>query len=549
MKKASLLICLFFLLLTGLRANNLTLTNISLIDQNITGHYCNIKFDISWENSWRTSTAVPLNWDACWLFAKYRVNGGPWHHCTLSATAGDHVAPLGSTIAPSSDSKGVFIYRSTDGNGTNTWTNAKLRWNYGTDNVNDDALVEVKLFAIEMIYVPQGNFNIGDGDGTNESYASFHQGAGNTSIQVSTTLLPNVRADINDFDDSQLESTGVGIDGDGGLDTDNNGSVDNDGFPTGYNAYYIMKYELSQEQYAEFLNTLTRAQQINRVESDITGTTVANYYVMRNSNTPIMNFIRCNLTIAASPEAVNFYCDYNNNGVVETCDAQYLACGFLNWPDGAAYADWAGLRFMSELEYEKAARGPNNAVYGEYAWGNTNLATSPVSLSDYGCPNSGITLNPDVNTGRALYNDTYISWPHRCGIFAATSVNHTRQEAGAGYYGVMELSGNVSEPAVTIGNVAGRSYRAYHGNGELTSNGYADVDYWPGINGNASTITANTVFGGSTGVAEAAGACERGGSASASSYLRTSDRFETNAMNYMIERNPGFGQRFVRNAP
>lgn len=549
MKKNAFLLCLITFLPVAVLANNVTLSNISLTDQNVPGHYCNIKFDISWENSWRTSSAVPLNWDACWLFAKYRVSGGEWHHCTLSATAGDHTAPTGSAITPSSEARGIFIYRSTDGNGNNNWTNARLRWNYGTDGVADDALVEVRLFAIEMIYIPEGNFYIGDGNGTNESLASFHQGAGSTAIQVTSSLVSTVRADINDFDDNQLEGTGVGIDGDGGLDTDNNGSVDNSGFPTGYTAFYAMKYELSQEQYAEFLNTLTRTQQINRVESDITGTSVANYYVMKNQNTPIYSYIRCNATIPAQPEPVTFYCDYNNNGIVETCDAQNLACGYLNWADGAAYADWAGLRFMSELEFEKMARGPNNAVYGEYAWGNTNLATSTVEVSNYECPNSGIVLNPDVNTGRAMYNDTFFSWPHRCGIFAATSINHTRQEAGAGYYGIMELSGNVSEPVVSIGNVAGRSYRAYHGNGELTGDGFANVDYWPGINGNTSNTTANTVFGGSTGVTGSAGSSGRGGSSNPSSYLRISDRFEINVMNYMLEREPGFGQRFVRSAP
>lgn len=145
MKKIFLIIVSSILLIPWLQANNVTLSNISFIDQNITGHYCNIKFDISWENSWRTSTSVPVNWDACWLFAKFRVNGGPWHHCTLSASGGDHTAPSGSTITPSSDAKGAFIYRSTNGNGNNNWTNAKLRWNYGTDGVMDDAVVEVKL--------------------------------------------------------------------------------------------------------------------------------------------------------------------------------------------------------------------------------------------------------------------------------------------------------------------------------------------------------------------------------------------------------------------
>lgn len=401
-----------------------------------------------------------------------------------------------------------------------------------------------------MIYVPQGEFYLGDGNGTSESLSAFHQGTGNAAVQVTVSLVQNIRVDINDFDDSQIENPGIGIDGDGGIDTDNNGSVDNVDYPTGYKAFYMMKYEVSQEQYVEFLNTLTRTQQIDRVQSNVSGTTVTNVFVMSNTSTPANNFIRCNGTIPFQPEPVTFYCDYNNNGVEEECDGQYIACGYLNWADGAAYADWAGLRFMTELELEKAARGPNNAFYGEYAWGNTNIATSTQSNADYACPNSSIIQVPDENTGRALYSNTYFSSPHRCGIFAATSVNHTRQEAGAGYYGIMELSGNVSEPVVTLGNVAGRSYRGNHGNGELTSNGYADVDYWPGINGNTSHNTPNTAFGGSTGVTGSAGAASKCGNAtSPAAYICISNRYMTNALNYMLERSQGFGQRFVRYAP
>jgi hypothetical protein len=35
--------------------------------------------------------------------------------------------------------------------------------------------------------------------------------------------------------------------------------------------------------------------------------------------------------------------------------------GALSWADGAAWAAWAGLRPMTELEYEKAVRGPMDA--------------------------------------------------------------------------------------------------------------------------------------------------------------------------------------------
>jgi len=51
-----------------------------------------------------------------------------------------------------------------------------------------------------------------------------------------------------------------------------------------------------------------------------------------------------------------------------------------------------------------------------------------------------------------MYTSTMTGiYPLRCGILAASSVNHTRQETGAGYMGVMELSGNMSERVVHIG--------------------------------------------------------------------------------------------------
>ena len=44
-------------------------------------------------------------------------------------------------------------------------------------------------------------------------------------------------------------------------------------------------------------------------------------------------------------------------------------CNHLCWADAVAFAAWAGLRPMTELEYEKACRGPGYAHHGELAWG------------------------------------------------------------------------------------------------------------------------------------------------------------------------------------
>ena len=68
-----------------------------------------------------------------------------------------------------------------------------------------------------------------------------------------------------------------------------------------------------------------------------------------------------------------------------------------------------------------------------------------------------------------------------------------------------------SEPTVGIMNHAGRSFTGKIGNGTLNSSGDADEDYWPGINGNTSSVTANAVYAGTTGCTGYGGTCLRGG--------------------------------------
>jgi formylglycine-generating enzyme required for sulfatase activity len=430
------------------------------VDQDTSADVISIRFDLSWDNSWRVSPAqAPSNWDAAWVFAKWKVQGGTvWNHCTMSTTDLDHTAPAGSEIDASfskdNDGKGVFIYRSSEGSGSNDWDGIKLLWNYGTDGMGDNDVIEVRVFAIEMVYIPQGAFYLGDGT----SFYTFYDNGNSPNPAYISTAPVNVNAD------GGISGGPIAIDGDGGI----TGNVD---YPTGYNSFYCMKYEISQGQYADFLNTLDRAQQNARTETDVSTDVIDNVYVM--SDTSGISY-RSTIKCPASGNGVT-------DPIVFTAEAPDRACNYLSWSDGAAYADWAGLRPMTELEFEKACRGPQSAVSGEYAWGNANIAGSAYTLSNEGLPTEVIDTNYATDpTGNASYNTTEgsINGPLRCGIFATDS--SSRAEAGASYYGVMEMSGNLSEQVVRF-NVAGigGQFTGAHGDGAL-EDGDADVLNWPG---------------------------------------------------------------------
>jgi uncharacterized protein (TIGR02145 family) len=437
-----LLILFCLLIVNQVVANNISITNSSLKFNSNTG-WTYVAFDISWDNSWRTSTGSE-NWDAAWVFVKYRVPGGEWQHAKLSSNQNDHIAPLGSVITSVPDSMGVFIYRDSDGSGDVNYTGAELAWKFASGNLVEGETIEFKVQAIEMVYVPAGTFWLGDGASEN----TLRQPGLNLPTQISNDENIIFQDGGGGTASSIILESGISVDGDGGICTTGIGSIDNPDYPTGFSSYYFMKYEASQEQYAAFLNMLTASQAVVRYDSNNSG----NYRYSLSGTHP-------NIT-ATAPDR---------------------ACNFISVDDMSAYADWAGLRPMTELEFEKACRGNIDPFANEYAWGTTSISSNCNVLSNDGLPNASIGI--EANTGNSAYGinngDCGIIGPLRSGIFAASSVNSTREESGSGYYGVMELSGNLREMVVSLGQPAGRLFSGQHGNGELTASGMADVLDWP----------------------------------------------------------------------
>ena len=123
---------------------------------------------------------------------------------------------------------------------------------------------------------------------------------------------------------------------------------------------------------------------------------------------------------------------------------------------------------MTELEYEKAARGPDQGTSDAYAWGTTDIADAAYGLSnDDGTASASATVT--TNYGNGIGNVSYsntdggLNGPLRVGTF--TTASSTRAEAGADYYGMMELSGNLWEHLV---NVTVTEFDFEKGDGDIT---------------------------------------------------------------------------------
>ncbi|MFO7546784.1 MAG: SUMF1/EgtB/PvdO family nonheme iron enzyme [Trueperaceae bacterium] len=431
-----------------------------------------ITLDLAWDESWRgpdrpSYVAADDNWDAVWLFVKYRVEGEPWRHATL-ASAG-HAAPDGAVFVVVADGMGAFVYRGATGYGDFRVDDLSLAWSFQADGVTPEAVLEVRVFGIEMVYVPEGSFFLGSG-GTGQG--EFRAGGTvDEPFEVTAQVAIALGDEAGSLHWAEEEFTGIP-----------SGATNID-FPTGFTAFYAMKHEITQGQYVAFLNTLTQTQADARHISDgdqIAGDTVGAY----------------------------------------TATLPHISMGSLAWADGSAYAAWSGLRPMTELEFEKAARGPATPVPDEYAWGSTGLVQATGLVFEGTVDEAPTPASANANYGFG------IGRPVRVGSFAAPG--RTRENAGAGYYGVLELSGNLWENVVTVGKVEGRAFTGEHGAGSLDASGAASVSGWP--------------------ASDAVGAGFRGGDIfDSETRLRVSDRVDV-AQDKTI-RDPHHGWRGVRTAP
>jgi hypothetical protein len=351
-----------------------------------------VTFDLRWDYSWRQEGNMH---DAVWVFFKVRPEGSAeWQPVCLVA---DPVSQKGFAAAskvrnpagygqesgtpleflvPADEGGpvGMFVRRAEYGTGLVSATNVTAVWNFrANQGITRDVKVEIKAHAVEMVYIPEGAFYLGTGEPMPFRFYQYTDGSQHSKPYRVTGegAIPTGQQD------GKLWARH-------GAQPEDRGEIPA-AYPKGYGAFYCMKTQIKGGHYCDFLNTLTDDQVAKYCPSNAGGTFVRSA-TSTNSTGPSPRF-----TISAE-SAAHLYTP-------------------VSWADGIAYAAWAGLRPMSELEYVKIGRG---------------------------------MLEPTTETGDTL--------------------NHPS------CWGVADWTGwrTSKERAVTVANPQGRGFKGTHGSGTLT---------------------------------------------------------------------------------
>lgn len=407
-----------------------------------------LEFGLSWDNSWRDD----FNWDAIWVFFKYKEVSAEretnWEPVYLEnneyITDNNYVCLPGMTDG---NVVGVYIFRKNISQGHSQLL-CRLKWRLPSaysDYTKEDFEEGRMIFfiqGIEMVFLPYKTYSLGDGISRNSFCKAEHK-----SVIIDGEQEQTVSFWVDDLEESRNVSLGLN-------------------FPKGYRGIYMMKYELSQEQYVNFLNTLKRSEQ-EQLLPFLRGLSEGDYLFGTHSTVSYRNGI----ILARKPsndKPIRFVNNFKSDNVYgEIDDGQTIACNFMSPADLLGYCSWAGLRPMSELEYEKACRRlyPQEPDKGEYAWNNYESPLYARSITAGGRRTEKPETGSNVNAGG------FLPGPVRCGSFAANARGN-QQLSGGSYWGIMELSGNLSELCYNVN--AGFDF-----NGTLQGPGLFSLSLWP----------------------------------------------------------------------
>lgn len=247
-------------------------------------------------------------------------------------------------------------------------------------------------------------------------------------------------------------------------------------YPSGYKGFFVMKYELTQEQYVNFLNKLSYSGQYTRtIGGTLDGLNPGDYVFGEKIHT---SFRRNGIILVKRGEESGtpaiFGCNLRTADLTNGLeDGQTIACNYLSVADMLAYADWSGLRPLSELEYEKMCRYPNADNFSDvvYAWGKES-AESGRDLKEEGKETEYFSSG-NTNVNNAEFG------PVRSGSFVREG--RTRKKAGISFWGVEDLGGNLTEIYYNAEMYGRQLDRSVHGSGTVDEFGRTKIpaSAWP----------------------------------------------------------------------
>lgn len=452
-------------------AGPLAISNVSL--RTINRRATAIQLDLSWQNGWKDE----VNHDAVWLFAKYSLDDGEtWRHATLGASGVNPPgfkpgSDAGLDILVPEDRKGAFVRNTAEGIRSPASEGLRLVWDLAADGVSFTEKAQVRVFGLEMVYVPEGPFIVGE-----FSARKYFNGYPPTLIGSPDATNRYGLAGIGLAGTGTNEDPYRGLHAGLGRPYNVTSAVFTNDYPNGYRAFYLMKHELTRQSYLDFLNTLSEAQRTallakhRRVNNDVTT------YPFYGSTG--------NIVIETLPNGRTFVTNAQSWRALVFNEGGTSAAGYSGDEQFLAYLDWAALRPMTDLEYEKACRGTGQPFQMEMPWGVSSFATLS-SLANVNTPSErSATAYTPVQLGGTYHlrvGQTPLSNWH-ASVDAANAA-----EAGASYYGALDMSGNGGERCVytasgspTAGNAfSAARYSGLHGDGELTVDGLSDVADWP----------------------------------------------------------------------
>jgi hypothetical protein len=248
-----------------------------------------VQFSIGWENSWRGQVGSAENpssvqgsegWDAAWLFVKYREGADPWQHAILRETG--HLVPEGAILQPG-------------------------------------------LLDPEQEYHPANNPIVG--------YFLFREEKGSGSFSAD-----GVKLNLGYEDNGLSSNTSFEV---------RLFAVEMEyipGWGTSAQApFYLMKHQVTQQEFVDFLNTLTLEEQMHHTHAS--PFSPEGFPVIQTGSLPCSDIQI--LFPAYEFESRQYPAEYmtGNPGI---------PCTFISKESALAFLGWAGQRSLSQQELEVA---------------------------------------------------------------------------------------------------------------------------------------------------------------------------------------------------